>query len=196
MMKKSLATIFTSLALIGATPAYAQDAEATAAARELFESMNYRSMMIDAMQQMSRGVGGSIRAGAEAAINGNPNISAEEKTKALLKVEAVLPKMVASMQETMSDPALVDDILAETIPLYARTYSADELNQIAAFYRTPIGVKVLATMPKLTGEGMQIGQRLMMRRIGPMMQKMQQNMQEEMQQQRTPEETQQQGSKQ
>jgi hypothetical protein len=191
-MKKLFATIATALALIGAAPVHAEvqpqlqpqaDPAAAAAAREMFESMNYRAIMVDAMQQMSQGIGGSIRAGAEAAVNGNPALSAEDRGKVRLKMEAILPNMVAAMQEAMSDPTLVDDIMAETIPLYARTYSADELRQIAAFYRTPVGVKVLATMPKLTGEGMQIGQRLMLRRIGPMMQKMQLQMTQESMQQ-------------
>ena len=185
-MKKIVASLVTSLALIGAAPVYAQtpavaaaaavaaDPAATAAAHELFESMNYRTMMVGAMQQMAQGMGAAMRGGAEAAIKNNSRLSADEKQKALAKMEAELPGAVKAMQDVISDPTLVDDILAETVPLYARTFSAAELKQITAFYRTPVGAKMLASMPKLMGEGMQIGQQIVQRRIGPMLQKMQQ----------------------
>jgi hypothetical protein len=77
------------------------------------------------------------------------------------------------MQGVLNDPTMIDDILAETVPLYARTFSADEIKQMTAFYRTPVGAKMLATMPQLMSQGMQIGQQVVMRRVGPLMQKLQ-----------------------
>jgi hypothetical protein len=178
-MKKFAATIATaviaSCALLGAVPAHAQaDAASTAAARALFDSMNYRSVMVNVMQQMSQGIGQSIRAGAEAAINNDPKTTPEQKRSALAKMEAQLPATISTLQGVMNDPGLIDEILAETVPLYARTFSAAELKQMADFYRTPTGAKMLAVMPKLMGEGMQLGQQVVMRRIGPIMQKLQQ----------------------
>jgi hypothetical protein len=187
-MKKSVAAIVASLALIGA-PVYAQgqaqtpaspaaattaaDPAAVAASRELFEAMNYRVMMTGMMQQMSQGMAQSMRAGAEASINSDPKMNAKQKKQALDKMAAELPGVVSKMQGVMNDPGMIDDILAETVPLYARTFSADELKQITAFYRTPIGAKMLASMPQLMAQGMQIGQQVVMRRIGPLMQKLQ-----------------------
>jgi len=69
---------------------------------------------------------------------------------------------------------MIDEILAETVPIYARTFSADELKQMTAFYRTPVGAKMLASMPQLMAQGMQVGQQVVARRIGPLVQKMQQ----------------------
>nr|WP_315261538.1 DUF2059 domain-containing protein [uncultured Duganella sp.] len=175
-MKKIVASLFTSLALIGTPVAYAQtaDAASSAAAKELFDSMNYRSILQGMMQQMAQGMAASMRGGAEAAINNNSKLSADDKQKALAKMEAELPAAVGAMQSVLGDPALVDDILNETVPIYARNFSADELKQITAFYRTPVGAKMLAKMPQLMGEGMQVGQQIVARRIGPMMQKLQQ----------------------
>lgn len=175
-MKKIVASLVTSLALIGAPVAYAQtaDAASSAAAKELFDSMNYRSVLQGMMQQMAQGMAASMRGGAEAAINNNSKLSADDKQKALAKMEAELPAAIGAMQSVLGDPALVDDILNETVPIYARNFSADELKQITAFYRTPVGAKMLAKMPQLMGEGMQVGQQIVARRIGPMMQKLQQ----------------------
>lgn len=47
----------------------------------------------------------------------------------------------------------------EFAELYAATYTADELRQLIAFYRQPVGQKFLATMPTLAQQGMAIGQR-------------------------------------
>lgn len=175
-MKKIVASLVTSLALIGAPVAYAQtaDAASSAAAKELFDSMNYRSVLQGMMQQMAQGMAASMRGGAEAAINNNSKLSADDKQKALAKMEAELPAAIGAMQSVLGDPALVDDILNETVPIYARNFSADELKQITAFYRTPVVAKMLAKMPQLMGEGMQVGQQIVARRIGPMMQKLQQ----------------------
>jgi len=177
-MKKIIASICATLILVGAAPAYAQsapvpDPAALAAAKDLFEAMNYRTLMAGTMRQMGQGIGASMRAGAEASIKNNPKINDEQKKQALAKMEAELPATINALQELMNDQTLIDEILAETVPLYARTYTAAELKQIAAFYRTPVGAKMLATTPKLMGEGMQIGQQVFARRVGPLMQKLQ-----------------------
>jgi hypothetical protein len=182
-MKKIVASIFTSLALtLACAPVFAQsapdaDPAALAAAREMFDAMNYRTLMGGMMRQMGQGIGASMRAGAEAAIKGNAKTSDEQKKQALAKMEKELPAAIAALQELMNDPTVVDDIMTETVPLYARTYTADELKQISAFYRTPVGAKMLATTPKLMGEGMQIGQQVFVRRVGPLMQKLEQSQQ-------------------
>ncbi|MYM85121.1 DUF2059 domain-containing protein [Duganella sp. FT50W] len=181
-MKKIVASVVTALVTslaLSAAPAFAQqqqqaDPAASAAAKELFDSMNYRSVLQGMMQQMSQGMAASMRAGAEASINNNPKFSADDKQKALAKMEAELPKAVSAMQSVLSDPTIVDDILNQTVPIYARNFSADELRQITAFYRTPVGAKMLTKMPQLMGEGMQVGQQIVARRVGPMMQKLQQ----------------------
>ena len=181
-MKKIVAAAVTAFALAGAAPSFAQtaapaaaiDPATLAASQELFEAMNHRAMMTGMMRQMTQGIAQSMRAGAEAGINNNPKLNAEQKTKALAKMEAELPGVIKTMQDVLNDPKLIDEILAETVPIYARTFSADELKQMTAFYRTPVGAKMLASMPQLMAQGMQVGQQVVSRRMGPVMQKMQQ----------------------
>jgi hypothetical protein len=45
--------------------------------------------------------------------------------------------------------------LNEAPAIYARHFSAEELRALTAFYRTPVGIKALAVMPKVMGESMQ-----------------------------------------
>ena len=178
-MKKIIVSILAACAMVGAAPAaFAQaapaapDPVAIAAAQDLLASMNYRSVMVGVMQQMSQGVGQSMRAGAEAAIKNDARTTPEQKQQALAKMNAELPGVIKTMQATLSDPSLIDEMLAATVPIYARNFTADELVQIAAFYHTPVGAKMLAVMPKLAAEGMQMGQQIVQRRIGPMMQRL------------------------
>jgi len=44
------------------------------------------------------------------------------------------------------------------IPIYDRHFTADELRQLLAFYRTPIGQKLLAEQPAITRDAMATGQ--------------------------------------
>ncbi len=46
----------------------------------------------------------------------------------------------------------------QIVPVYAKYFSLDEVEELLAFYRTPIGQKTIEVMPLLTQESMQIGQ--------------------------------------
>ena len=55
-----------------------------------------------------------------------------------------------------------DDIDQTTIidkfkQLYAETFTAEELTELELFYQTPLGKKMLVTLPEVTQKGMEIG---------------------------------------
>jgi hypothetical protein len=64
----------------------------------------------------------------------------------------------------------VTEAMKEGPPIYARHFSAAELRELAAFYRTPLGQKTLRSLPVITGEIMQS--------LMPRMQAMQTSIQE------------------
>ena len=53
-------------------------------------------------------------------------------------------------------------------------FTVDELHQLAAFYKTPVGAKTLRLMPQLMNEGMQVGQQIIMPRMQKLMQELKQ----------------------
>lgn len=189
-MKKLAASIVSALALLGGAAVQAQgvapaaapvapaaapvDPAAAKAVRELFVLMKYQTVMGNAMKQMAQNLPVMMRNSLEAQINNNPDLSREDKQVAIVKAEAKLPAVAAAMQSFFNDPKLIEEIIDETVPLYARAFSVAEIGQLADFYRSPIGAKMLAVTPQLMGEGMQIGQRVVARRIGPLMQQLQQ----------------------
>ena len=46
----------------------------------------------------------------------------------------------------------------EYVNIYAKNFTEEELDGILAFYKSPVGVSLIAKMPQLTNEGMQLAQ--------------------------------------
>jgi hypothetical protein len=182
-MKKILAFITISLAF-AAPLSFAQnvapvsqsttvDSAALAATNELFKAMNYRAVAQDMLEQMRRAMPGMMIQSATAAINNNTKLNAAEKKSAHEKLIKELPQVVSLFDGVFGDPSLVDEMLDSTAQIYARHFTVDELHQIAVFYETPVGTKMLITMPQLMSESMQAGQQVVMPRVAAIMQKLQ-----------------------
>ena len=45
------------------------------------------------------------------------------------------------------------------VPIYHRNFTHDEIKGLLSFYGTPLGVKILSTMPTMMQEGMAAGQK-------------------------------------
>jgi hypothetical protein len=58
----------------------------------------------------------------------------------------------------LSDPARTKDLMDQLEQIYAQTFTATEVRQLIAFYKTPIGRKLTASLPEITSESAQIGQ--------------------------------------
>jgi hypothetical protein len=183
-MKKIFASLSLSLAF-ATSAAFAQSAPpaapaalpaaspaATAAAHELFEAMNYRSVVTGMLQQMRQQMPAMIAQGAAAGIDNNPHLDAKQKAAEHEKFKQEMPKAMEMVDSVFSDPSMVDEMLGATEALYARHFTPAELRQIAAFYKTPVGAKMLASMPQLMGESMQIGQQVVMPRVSAALQKL------------------------
>jgi len=77
-----------------------------------------------------------------------PDINA----RALAVVERELNSFLA---EKIDAPGGMVDRL---VPLYANTFSHDEIKQILAFYQSPVGRKTLREFPQLYREGRKLGE--------------------------------------
>lgn len=157
-----------------AATAAAVDPAAAAAVRELLAAMDYKTVMLESFKQMTASLPSAIKAGAEGAVRADPNLSDEQRAKKLAEVEQGVPKIAAAISRTYSDPTLVDEMLEAMVPIYARHYTADEMRQLATFYKTPVGAKTLRLMPQLMNEGMQVGQQIIMPRMQKLMQELKQ----------------------
>jgi len=51
-----------------------------------------------------------------------------------------------------------DDLINMIIPIYDKHYSKEDLEGLTTFYESPLGQKVIASIPQITSESMQVGQ--------------------------------------
>ena len=72
---------------------------------------------------------------------------------------ATLAELRAEFETSVA--AFANETMRASPAVYARNFSAQELRDILAFYKTPTGAKALHTMPKVMGEVMaQMGPRM------------------------------------
>lgn len=181
-MKKIANVLTLSLALgapfavgLAATPATATatDPATIAAANELLAAMDFRAVSKHSFAMLRKSMPAMMQQGITASISNSPKLDAAQKKAALEKMSRQLPPALTAVDAMFDDPALMDEMMAETAKLYARHFTAPELRQIAAFYKTPVGAKMVAAMPQLSADSMQMGQRIVMPRIAAIMQKAQ-----------------------
>jgi hypothetical protein len=168
-MKKHLAAVASAFAFslvpMFAYAAPAADPAAIEASRQLMEVMKYRELVVMSLQQAEKLLPAQMKSVMTGMVENDTTITAEQKKAALAKIGAAEPAIVTQAHALYADSSLVDDIVSETLPLYARTYTVDELRQMAALYRSPLGQKMLATMPQLMAECAEISNRVMMPRV-------------------------------
>lgn len=174
-MKKIVVALIASFAL--AQGAFAADPapENTAAVRELLEAMHYRTTWQASVEQMTKALPNMMRQQGEAAINANTSLTDAQRKQQLGKLEADLPKMAEVTRNVLNDPAVITEMEAAVTDLYARYFTADEVKQITAYYRTPIGAKSLQVMPHVMAESMAISQRVTAPRIQKAMEQFRNN---------------------
>jgi len=185
MMKKIVAILFAalSLAFFAAVPALAQNAQAPAArlaepspamkvaVRDMLEAIQFPALTRQIFDQMLQSVPAMMRQAAVQNVTGNPDVKEKRQQQALANVEEEIPLAVTTLTEVLNDPTLTEELRAEMVQLYARYYTVQEIEQLTAFYKTPLGRKLLATMPKLSVESVEISQRVLIPRVNAVLEK-------------------------
>lgn len=173
-MKKITLAVFAAFAFAASavSPAYAQapastatDPAAVQAVKDLLASMKYRELMAASFQQMLKNMPTMMLQMATNGINNNSKLDAAAKKAALDKVAKEIPGAIAAIEAMLSDPTLIDEMMTAMAPLYARHFTVDEIKQLSAFYQSPLGAKMLKSMPQIMSESMQLGQQVVMPRI-------------------------------
>lgn len=168
-MKKIVLALIASFALaqgaFAADPAPAPAPASAAAVRDLLDAMNYRVTWKASMETMTKTMPNIMRQQMEAGIKSDAGLTDAQRKERLQQMDAQLPKMAEVLGGVLTDPALMADMESEMIALYSRHFTVEELKQIAAYYRTPVGMKSMQLMPQVMAESMAIGQRVTMPRI-------------------------------
>lgn len=178
-MKKIFLALTASAALAGipsfalaqaGAPAAASSPQADAAVKDLLQAMRVRETMAASFAEMEKQMPQMMRAQVTAVVNADPRMDAAKKQEALAKIEKMLPGMTQATSRLLRDPALIEEMMTEMAPLYAQNYTVSELKELAAFYRTPLGRKMMELTPRLTAESMALGQKVVAPRLNGLMQ--------------------------
>jgi uncharacterized protein len=140
MKRRFVMAGFIALYLIGSGPAAAQTAptqDALAAARELVQ-------VARATDQLKLILPSIIQALKPAVVQGRPEVEKD--------FDAFAPALLDNMT------ARLPEFTAEIVVIYARNFTPEEMRQMTAFYRTPVGQKLLEKLPTVTQESMRVGQ--------------------------------------
>jgi uncharacterized protein len=133
------AMVFIAALTIGrAAVAQAPTTDAAAAARELVVTMRaadqLKTMLPLMMQQLKPAI-----------VQNRPQVEKD--------YDAIMQPLVQGMLSRS------DELINAIADLYARNFTAAELQQVIAFYKGPVGQKFLERMPVITQESMAVGQR-------------------------------------
>jgi uncharacterized protein len=130
-----------ALALFGGGPAAAQPAptpEAVAAARELVTVMRAAEQLKTLLPLIMQHLKPAI-------VQGRPEVARD--------FDAIMP-IVLEIANARS-AAMIEDVAM----IYARNFTPDEMRQVTAFYRGPVGRKFLEKLPGITQESLAVGQK-------------------------------------
>ncbi len=117
-------------------PGPSADPTAVAAARELLIAMGSDKQFEVAINTMSQGLGQVFKQ------------QAPSKAK---EIDEVISSLVSKFVDRKHEAI---DMVA---PLYAEKFTVQELTEIGAFYKTPIGQKLITTQPGILQRSMQLG---------------------------------------
>lgn len=152
-MKKLIALVACAAALAAARPARAQDEPTparTAAAEQLIASMDLEHTYAKTMEMM-----------VQSQIRQNPQMA---------QVEGILRSFFAKYVGW-------EQVRADMVRIYALTYTEDEMRQLAAFYQTPLGRRLVETTPELAQRSSELTQRRVMDHMPELMQQIMQQVQ-------------------
>jgi hypothetical protein len=134
--KKCAVLILFLVVLAGYAPAQAND-EARKAAAELVKVVMPKAQYESMIQMISTQMGSKLLQ--------------DMRQKGMNPPDDFAQRMSRTMLEIMP----YDEQLALATDAYADNFTLDEIHTMAAFYKTPVGEKVLSLQPKITGETMQ-----------------------------------------
>jgi hypothetical protein len=137
MIVRLLSCVLLCAGLLIATPSARSDDGGMPAARKLAEMTG----MLRTMQAQAESLTGFVKAAIDQA---NPRQGVE--------VEDVIDQYVTPVIQK-NIPALLD----ATTKLYASTFTPEEIDQMIVFYDTPLGQKIIKTMPQLQQSGLSVG---------------------------------------
>ena len=146
-MNKTIGWMLIGL-MLGATAGLAQEDARSALAEELLVAMDMPGSIEKSFAMMKQMLPAQMEKMNQAAGSAKTSANLSEQTT----------KMMDMMAEALS----WDKIKADYVALYAETFTAAELKDLIAFYKSPAGQAFTKKQPELTRRSVEMSQKLMM----------------------------------
>ncbi|HEY0061272.1 MAG TPA: DUF2059 domain-containing protein [Telluria sp.] len=164
-MKRFFLALYTFVLVGSAAPSFAADEKldpmAVAVAHDLLSAMRFKFTLELELKTASDNAPAVLRSTAGKKLAADKTLDAAARAKRVASIEKKLPAADLALEKLFADPATTETITNETAKLYTRYFTIDEMQKIAAFYRTPEGAKMLALAPRILSESLVLGQTFM-----------------------------------
>ena len=91
-------------------------------------------------------------------LTGAGDLALQNMLVMLDQMKAVRPDIPEDFWVTFRAEMKGDELVEVLVPVYASHFSREEVRAMIAFYRTPVGQKLIAETPALTADAMTVGQ--------------------------------------
>lgn len=91
-------------------------------------------------------------------LTGAEKLAFQVKTQMISALKAEMAEVPESFWEKVQKKMDTRELQEKIIPIYDKYYTIEDLKAINAFYETPVGQKVLSTLPQIMQESIKIGQ--------------------------------------
>jgi hypothetical protein len=88
---------------------------------------------------------------------GMGNMLSQMNTQMATVMQKALPCVPASYWQGFVDAMATDQLIGRMVPVYQKHFTAQDIDGLLKFYRSPLGQKVIHEMPQTMAEGMQVG---------------------------------------
>ena len=143
--------------------------EARVAIKELLEITHVRDSLRKTYLSMGQNVPQQMAQAMNRSIEDNASLSAEQKQQVRERMNKSFEGAVKEAMQIVQDPKVVDDTVEKVYPIYAKAFTPAEIRQITAFYKTPIGGKVITTMPQVFNDSLVAGFSVFQPRLNALM---------------------------
>ena len=141
-----------------------------AAIKELLDVTKTRDNLTRTYQAMSASLPQQMAQAMNAKIE-EASITPEQKQKVRESMNAPFANAVKEGNTIVNDPKSIDAAMDKVYPVYAKHFTIDEIKQLTAFYKSPLGTKTLTEMPQVVAETMNTGVTLFQPRLAALIDK-------------------------
>lgn len=91
-------------------------------------------------------------------ITGTKNLTQQILNQSITSMRSQFPQVPQVFWDEFSAGLTADQLINRLIPIYDKYLTDEDIKQLIAFYRTPVGKKIISVSPQIASDSLNIGQ--------------------------------------